>query len=143
MKSYNFQIRCFFVFLYSILTDKIMELSKLQLRNTISSIKSKARTKTRNIYISSMNFIRVKLLEKTELDTPEKRLKESLEISKAIRHYEMISNNIKTCYNNLQVTTIENMTEMFKQKHGHLCMDKYTDLRESLNHKKEELCINY
>lgn len=99
------------------------------------------KTKTRHAFISAMNFLRVRILDQSELDTPEKRLRDQKEIEKAAVHYEKIAKNIETCVNKLQVDTVCTMMEQFEGRYGRLCYDKYIDLREKLNRRKDELCM--
>lgn len=97
--------------------------------------------KTRHAFISAMNFVKVRLLEGTELDTPEKKIREKLEREKAFVHYEKIMKNISTCQNKLQIDTAYIMMEQFHSRYGRLCNDKYLNLREKMNERKDQLCM--
>lgn len=99
------------------------------------------KTKTRHAFISVMNFVRVKLLDKPELDTPEKRQRDEMEMKRAFVHFDKIRKNIMTCGNKLQVDTVEKMMEQFNERYGYLCYNKYIELREMMNKRKDELCM--
>jgi hypothetical protein len=100
-------------------------------------------TTARNACINVVNFIRVKILEKPELDTPEKRFRDAMERTKGITSFDKIMKNVKTCENKLQYDTVDLMIAQFKKQHGRLCNDKYVELKEALMMRSEELCMYF
>ena len=108
---------------------------------TTAPLLKNKRTTARNACINVVNFIRVKILEQPELDTPEKRFRDAMERTKGLTSFEKILRNVKTAYNKLQVDTVELMIEQFRDKHGRICYDKYIDLKEALQMRKDELCM--
>jgi len=99
--------------------------------------------KTRHVFISAMNFVRVRLFEGTELNTPEKKIRDEKEKEKALVHYEKIMKNIGTCQNKLQIDTAHVMIDQFYSRYGRLCHDKYLNLQEKMNERKDQLCMYF
>ena len=92
-------------------------------------------------YIKIVNFLRVKILDIPELDTPEKRRRDSKEKVKALQSYEKIMNNIDTCTHKLQFDTIRNMIDRFNEKFGHRFEQEHINLVEKLNTTLDKLCM--
>ena len=97
--------------------------------------------KARRVYVNLINFVRVKILEKPELDTPEKRIQDEEKKVNARIHYEKIIKNIDVCHNKLQVDTIRIIMDLFIAKYGELGKDLYIDMKEHLNLKMDKLCM--
>lgn len=108
---------------------------------TIAPLLKIKNTTARNACINVVNFIRVKILEKPELNTPEKQYRDAMERNKGFTSFNKIMKNVKTCKNKLQYDTVELMIEQFKKQHGRLCNDKYIELKEALAMRSEELCM--
>lgn len=92
-------------------------------------------------YIKIVNFFRVRIFALAELNTPDKRRRDSKEKVKAFQSYDKISKNIETCTHKLQVDTVRNMIEQFKEKYGHRFGAEYIELVEKLNIKLDKLCM--
>lgn len=133
------------------LTDNIMitlepimkkqKIAAIKACNEVLSFVNDKKIAVRKTSIDVVNFVRIKILEKPELNTPEKKLRDELNRSKGLTSYDKILKNVKTAYNKLQIDTVEVMISQFKQKHGNLCNDKYIELREALTLRKEQLCM--
>ena len=98
------------------------------------------KAKLKKSYIRIVNYIRVYVLDKPELDTPEKRKKDLIKINRAKKHYDGIIQNIISCETIPQAYTIKNMIEQFLANHKQ--NEMYVELKEKFDLKMEQLNIH-
>jgi hypothetical protein len=122
-------------------TTLVKAMATAENRNRVAKFLRHVSGRTRHASISTVNFVRMNILNISELNTPEKRRRDQARMSLASQYYNKIVNNIHTCENKLHVDTAERMIEQYNSLYNDLCFDKYIELKEKLNMRKEELCM--